>query len=71
MMRKRERYRQGQKMEGKTCPKCGSNMQGDKHLQSLGSETELVGKNGFLGDKVEVFYCVRCGYIELYREREK
>lgn len=57
-------------MEDKTCPKCGSNMQGDKHLQSLGSETELVERNGFLGDKVKVFYCLQCGYIELYREKK-
>lgn len=57
-------------MEDKTCPKCDSNMQSDKHLQSLGSETELVSKNGFLGDKVKVFYCVKCGYIELYREKK-
>jgi predicted RNA-binding Zn-ribbon protein involved in translation (DUF1610 family) len=45
-------------------------MQSDKHLQSLGSETELVGKNGFLGDKMKVFYCVNCGYIELYRAKK-
>lgn len=57
--------------ETESCPKCGSNMQEDKHLQSLGSETELVSENGFLGDKVRVFYCEKCGFIELYREQKK
>jgi predicted nucleic-acid-binding Zn-ribbon protein len=62
----------GKNMEEETraCPKCGSTMRSDKHLQSLGSETELVSMNGFLGDRVKVFYCVKCGYIELYREEK-
>jgi predicted nucleic-acid-binding Zn-ribbon protein len=42
------------------CPKCGSNMQADKHLQSLGSETALVSHEGFLGDQIRVFYCEDC-----------
>jgi predicted nucleic-acid-binding Zn-ribbon protein len=57
--------------ETRTCPKCGSTMKGDRHLQSLGSETELVTKDGFLGDQVKAFYCVKCGYIELYRGRKR
>jgi predicted nucleic-acid-binding Zn-ribbon protein len=55
----------------KKCPKCGSNMQADKHLQSLGSETELVSHEGFLGDEIRVFYCENCGFIELYRIKKK
>jgi hypothetical protein len=38
-------------MENKTCPKCGSDMQENKHLQTFGSELEPVSRNGFLGDK--------------------
>ena len=55
-------------MEVKTCPKCGSTMQSDKHLQALGSELELVSKIAFLGDKIRVHYCENCGYMELYRQ---
>jgi predicted nucleic-acid-binding Zn-ribbon protein len=57
-------------METKNCPKCGSPMQADKHLQSLGTETELVTEKDFFGDTVRVFCCEneKCGYIELYRE---
>jgi predicted nucleic-acid-binding Zn-ribbon protein len=54
-------------MDSKTCPKCGSPMQGDRHLQELGSEVELVTDNGYRGDKLKAFYCDKCGYVELYR----
>lgn len=54
-----------------TCPKCGSHMNEDKHLQALGCNVELVPAQGFLGDVVQVFYCNRCGYIELYHVERK
>jgi predicted nucleic-acid-binding Zn-ribbon protein len=44
-------------------------MQSDKHLQALGSELELVSKIAFLGDKIRVYYCENCGYMELYRQK--
>lgn len=53
------------------CPKCGSQMLEDKHLQALGSEVELVSKDIFLGDKLKVFFCEKCGYIESYRDRNR
>jgi predicted nucleic-acid-binding Zn-ribbon protein len=53
------------------CPKCSSQMQEDKHLQALGSEVELVSSSAFLGDKIKVFYCENCGYIESYRDKKR
>lgn len=53
------------------CPKCGSQMFEDKHLQALGSEVELVSTDVFLGDKLKVFYCEKCGYIESYRDKNR
>jgi len=53
------------------CSKCGSQMQEDRHFQALGSEVELVSKEAFLGDKLKVFYCENCGYIELYRGKKR
>jgi predicted nucleic-acid-binding Zn-ribbon protein len=58
-------------MESKTCPKCGSNMQGDRQLRGLTGEVELVPEGGYLGDKIRAFYCESCGYLELYREKRK
>jgi predicted nucleic-acid-binding Zn-ribbon protein len=58
-------------METKTCPKCGSTMQSEKHLQALGSEIELVSKSAFMGDRVKVHCCEKCGFIELYREKKE
>ena len=43
-------------------------MREDKHFQALGCEVELVSKDVFLGDKLKVFYCENCGYLESYRE---
>jgi len=58
-------------MENKTCPKCNAGMQSDKHLEALGYETELVPEKGFIGDKIRVFYCGSCGYMELYQIKKK
>lgn len=54
-------------MEEKKCPKCGANMCGDRHL---GSYVELMLKREeeYIGDRISTFYCISCGYIELYRE---
>jgi predicted nucleic-acid-binding Zn-ribbon protein len=49
------------------CSRCNSPMQDDKHLQALGSELELVSYESFRGDRLKVFYCEKCGYVELYR----
>ncbi len=54
-----------------TCPKCGSYMNEDKHLEALGCHVELVPSEGFLGDKVLAFYCEKCGYVEVYRVKKK
>jgi hypothetical protein len=45
-------------------------MAGDKRL---GSYTDLTLKkeNEFIGDGILTFYCIACGYIELYREQKK
>jgi predicted nucleic-acid-binding Zn-ribbon protein len=54
----------------KKCPKCGSEMVNDKDLGSYG-ELTLKNKDQFLGDNVLTYYCVKCGYIELYREKKE
>ena len=46
-------------------------MQGDKQLQGLTGEVELVPEGGYVGDKIRAFYCENCGYLELYREKRK
>jgi hypothetical protein len=66
------RYGEGATMsftQIKMCPKCGSEMSGDRQP---GSYTEITLKKGeqFLGDRVQAFYYVSCGYIELYREKK-
>lgn len=45
-------------------------MVNDKDLGSYG-ELTLKSKDQFLGDTVLTFYCVICGYIELYRARNE
>jgi predicted nucleic-acid-binding Zn-ribbon protein len=57
-------------METKKCPKCDGEMVNDKDLGSYG-ELTLKSKDQFLGDTVLTFYCVICGYIELYRARNE
>ena len=46
----------------KKCPKCGGEMENDKQL---GSYTEITFKreDQFLGDGVQAFYCINCGYV--------
>lgn len=58
-------------MPSNTCPKCGSYMLEDKHLEALGCHVELVPAQGFLGDKVLVSNCEECGYVELYHLKKK
>jgi predicted nucleic-acid-binding Zn-ribbon protein len=57
-------------METKTCLKCGGEMASDKNL---GSYTELMlrNKDQYVGDRIQTFYCIKCGYIELYREKKR
>jgi predicted nucleic-acid-binding Zn-ribbon protein len=53
------------------CPKCGCDMLEDKHLEALGCHVELVPAQGFLGDKVQVSYCEKCGFVELYHVKKR
>jgi hypothetical protein len=46
-------------------------MNEDKHLEALRCHVELVPAEGFLGDKVLVSYCEKCGYVELYHLKKK
>ena len=56
----------------KRCPKCGGEMELGRDLTP--PSIHIVGsvrfrKNGdSVGDKITPFYCIKCGYIELYRE---
>jgi predicted nucleic-acid-binding Zn-ribbon protein len=54
----------------KKCPKCSSEMLQDR---SIGTYTEItLKKEGeFLGERIRVFYCLSCGFIELYRNGEQ
>jgi hypothetical protein len=49
----------------KKTPKCGGEMADDKKLGSY-TEITLKKEGQFLGDRMQVFYCVNYGYIELY-----
>jgi hypothetical protein len=46
-------------------------MNEDKHLEALGSHVELVPAQGFLGDKILVSYCEKCGCVELYQLKKR
>jgi predicted nucleic-acid-binding Zn-ribbon protein len=56
--------------EIKKCPKCSGEMAGDKRLGSY-TEITLKKEDQFIGDTILTFYCVNCGYMELYREEKK
>ena len=56
--------------EPKKCPKCGQEIAGDKRLASY-TEITLKNEQEYIGDTVLPFYCVNCGYMELYCEEEK
>jgi hypothetical protein len=36
-----------------------------KHLISF-TEISLAKEGGYVGDRIDVYYCVNCGYFELY-----
>lgn len=61
--------------EVKKCPKCGGELELGRDLTP--PSMHAVGsvrfrKNGdWVGDKILPFYCVRCGYIELYKRKEE
>jgi predicted nucleic-acid-binding Zn-ribbon protein len=57
----------------KKCPKCGSEMTRGNYVWS----TPMLGYAGIRlmkfgdskGDKLVPFYCPKCGYVELYNEK--
>jgi predicted nucleic-acid-binding Zn-ribbon protein len=53
--------------EALRCPKCGGEMGSDR---KLGLYTEVTLKKGdeYVGERINVFYCKNCGFIELYKE---
>jgi predicted nucleic-acid-binding Zn-ribbon protein len=55
--------------EALKCPKCGGEMGSDR---KLGLYTEVTLKKGdeYVGERINVFYCKNCGFIELYREKK-
>jgi predicted nucleic-acid-binding Zn-ribbon protein len=50
----------------KTCPKCNGRMERGKRLISF-TEISLAKEGNYVGDSIDVYCCVNCGYIELYR----
>jgi len=53
--------------EPRKCPKRGGDMGSDK---KLGLYTEVTLRKGdeYVGERINVFYCKNCGFIELYKE---
>jgi len=53
--------------EALKCHKCGGEMGSDR---KLGLYTEVTLKKGdeYVGERINVFYCKNCGFIELYKE---
>ena len=50
--------------EANRCPKCKGEMAGG----IISGNLRIVKQGDLLGDKMNVFYCVDCGFIELYKE---
>jgi len=50
--------------EGRKCPKCGGNMQPG----SVPSDFRILKSGDLYGDRVSVLYCLKCGFVELYKE---
>ncbi len=62
--------------EGKTCPKCGGEMEEGERMTSFAhgwipQAVKFAKKKDIYGDKIVPFYCKRCGYIELYKEMKE
>lgn len=46
------------------CPKC----KGEMTSGIISGNLRIVKQGDLLGDKMNVFYCMNCGFIELYKE---
>jgi predicted nucleic-acid-binding Zn-ribbon protein len=52
------------------CPKCGSEMPRGNYVCGYRfNGIRLVKFGDFQGDKLVPFYCPKCGYVELYNEK--
>ena len=58
------------KDETKICPKCNGKMTRGRRLFSF-TEITLGVEDQYTGDRVLLFCCENCGYIELYSEQVK
>ncbi len=52
------------------CPKCGGTMAKGRGLGSWGGVT-FAKKDDWFGDKIMAYYCINCGYIELFKEMKE
>lgn len=50
--------------EANRCPKC----KGEMTSGIISGNLRIVKQGDLLGDKMNVFYCMNCGFIELYKE---
>jgi predicted nucleic-acid-binding Zn-ribbon protein len=56
--------------EVKKCPKCGSEMKRGKYVFGyMRQPSRLAKASDFWGNTIIPFYCEKCGYIELYDEK--
>ena len=44
-------------------------MEKGKKLATFTTEVTLVKGQNLVGDNIDVYVCLNCGYIELYREK--
>ena len=62
--------------EAKKCPKCSSKMEKGARITSatrgwIPHAVTLAKEGDLFGDKIIPFYCIDCGYVELYKEMKK
>ena len=51
--------------EVEKCPKCS----GDMELGGVHGDFRILKHGDLYGDKMYVFYCRECGFVEFYKER--
>jgi predicted nucleic-acid-binding Zn-ribbon protein len=51
----------------KTCPKCNGRMEMGKRLISFTEISLAKNEDEYVGGRIDVYCCVVCGYMELYK----
>ena len=54
----------------KKCPKCNGKMRKGLRLVSY-TELTLAEEGEYMGDRITVYCCENCGYVEFYKEMKR